>query len=325
VTKPKDNARGTHNPPLGVPPSLEFQPLDRLQVDAEYQRSLSNDNSLRLIRKIAQAWDWRLCQPLVIARRSNGDLMVVDGQHRLAAARLRDDIPHLPCVIVSYADAGDEAAAFVALNQQRRALQPIEIFKAALVAGDPDAQAVTRILKQAGLGLAPHTNWRFWKARQLANVGALLSVYRNRGERVLLASLRSMAIAFDGFVLQYAGTLFGGISLLVAEQFSQGVDKAEFEPLLTKTLASKDQGEWVRLARLKHAEALGTLAVAMCAVLRAEIDQPTLDKVVSIAPAPTDMLPAEKAWCQQCDASVSGAIVARCRSPFCKLKKDQAA
>jgi ParB-like chromosome segregation protein Spo0J len=67
-------------------------------------------------------WDWSLCQPLAVAKRDDGGLMVVDGQHRLEAARLRGDIEDLPCVVTAYRNAGDEAAAFVALNQQRRPL-----------------------------------------------------------------------------------------------------------------------------------------------------------------------------------------------------------
>ena len=47
----------------------------------------------------------------VVARRSDGGLYVVDGQHRMAAAILRRDIGQLPCVISSYASAGDEAAS----------------------------------------------------------------------------------------------------------------------------------------------------------------------------------------------------------------------
>jgi hypothetical protein len=92
------------NPQLGSPPSLEFRTLAELKVDDTYQRSLETDPSQRLIRRIAQFWDWGLCQPLAVARRQDGSLMVVDGQHRLAAATLRGDIAHLPCVITSYAN-----------------------------------------------------------------------------------------------------------------------------------------------------------------------------------------------------------------------------
>jgi hypothetical protein len=51
--------------------------------------------SQALIRQIARHWDWDLCLPLVVSRRADGSLYVIDGQHRLAAARIRGDIDHL--------------------------------------------------------------------------------------------------------------------------------------------------------------------------------------------------------------------------------------
>ena len=61
-----------------------------------------------------------------------------------AAARLRGDIPQLPAVVVQYASAADEAASFVHLNQQRRPLTRLDLFKAARVIGpgETDDQAI---------------------------------------------------------------------------------------------------------------------------------------------------------------------------------------
>jgi hypothetical protein len=127
------------NPVLGMRPSLEFRRLAELRIDPSYQRTTEAGASQTLIRRIAMFWDWSLCQPLAVAKRDDGALMVVDGQHRLEAARLRGDIDDLPCVVTAYRNAGDEAAAFVALNQQRRPLSQIDLFKAALAAEDETA------------------------------------------------------------------------------------------------------------------------------------------------------------------------------------------
>lgn len=123
------------NAPKGVRPSLEFRPLGDLHLDDSYQRSIDIGPSQKLVRKIAVNWDWGLCQPLIVAKRDDGSLWVVDGQHRLAAARLRPDIYDLPCVVVHSAAASDEAAMFVALNQQRRPLTALDLFRASLEAG----------------------------------------------------------------------------------------------------------------------------------------------------------------------------------------------
>jgi hypothetical protein len=93
------------NPQVGQRPTLEFRRLCDLKIDPSYQRSIEIGTSQTLIRRIAMFWDWSLCQPLAVARRADGALMVVDGQHRLAAARLRGDIYDLPCVITAYESA----------------------------------------------------------------------------------------------------------------------------------------------------------------------------------------------------------------------------
>ena len=146
------------NPPLGMMPALQYAPPSILQVDQSYQRSLENKSSQTLIRKIAQYWNWDLCQPLVVARRHGGSLFVIDGQHRLEAAKLRGDIQQLPCVIVEYASSADEAASFVHLNQQRRPLSTVDVFKAAVASLDPEAVALSDAMADAGLTLAALEN-----------------------------------------------------------------------------------------------------------------------------------------------------------------------
>lgn len=107
------------DPLLGTPPSVEFVAISELMVDEAYQRSIESTASRSLIVDIARHWDWRLCMPLVVSRRETGKF-VIDGQHRLAAARMRPDIPYLPCCIASYAGSADEARMFIAANRTRR-------------------------------------------------------------------------------------------------------------------------------------------------------------------------------------------------------------
>jgi hypothetical protein len=137
---------------------LQYCSLEQLQVDESYQRSLEAASSITLVRRIATFWDWGLCQPLFVARRADGQLYVVDGQHRMAAAKLRADIWQLPCVVRAFSNAEEEAAAFVAFNQERRPLNKLQIFKAALAAGDFEAAQIVLALDDAGLRISSTTN-----------------------------------------------------------------------------------------------------------------------------------------------------------------------
>lgn len=238
------------NPALGAKPALRWLRLDEMFVDLAYQRTLDASQSQSLIRRIAQFWDWNLCQPLTVAKRANGALMIVDGQHRHAAAKLRSDIETLPCVVSQFASSGDEAAAFVALNQQRRPLSALDLFKAAIAAEDSEALLIFDCIQSAGLSLAPHMNNKAWKPGQIANIGGLRTTLRGKGEKVLRDGLMVISHAFPNQVLRFAGTLFPGIAHIVANE-PRGSDdseignfEAEFLPGMIDLVGAATQAEW---------------------------------------------------------------------------------
>lgn len=249
--RPLPSTRLRFEPIIGHRPSLEWRRIPELQIDASYQRGIETDRSRSLINRIAQAWDWNLCQPLAVAKRADGSFMVVDGQHRLAAARLRSDIYDLPCVVTAYDDAGDEAAAFVALNQQRRPLSKLELFKASLAAGDEEAREVMRLIEAAGLSLAQHTNWLAWRPGAVSNISGIRACYKRHGEEVTAATLGAIAGGFPGTVLRFAGTIFPGLAAFIADasKRQEGVD----QELLIMVLQGAGQEQWVSEILLEQA------------------------------------------------------------------------
>lgn len=203
--------------PIGTLPVLQYALPSQLQIDLDYQRSIDTSASQSLIRKIAQHWDWSLCLPLVVARRPGGEMYVIDGQHRLAAAKMRGDIAQLPCVIVEMSDKADEAASFVLLNTGRVALNKLAIFKAAVTSGDSQASAIVAAMREAGLSIAPHTNHTAWKPGMVSNIGGIEAAWRLHGPTRTRAALIVMAKALDGQVMRYAGTIFPGVAALVSQ------------------------------------------------------------------------------------------------------------
>lgn len=315
------------NPPLGRMPVMSFMLPSELRVDPTYQRSLENGNSQALIRRMAQHWNWDLCQPLVVARRAGGGLFVIDGQHRLEAARLRGDIGQLPCVVVEYANAKDEAASFVHLNQQRRPLTKIDLFKAAVASDDPEATAIVAAIESAGLSIAPHSNFTAWKAGMVANIGGIENAWRQLGPKITAAALRAMGQAYPGVVLQYAGTIFPGIAAVCADEMPGGraIGPERFTALVAM-VSRTTQAEWRRqTARIKADDPNLNFAKASAAVFRAAWDKhfeaasseasPAL-KTVSI-PVPPD----GKRWCDQCDDRVALSAAAGCKSRYCTLRR----
>lgn len=334
------------NPPLGRMPVLQFCSPNELRIDPSYQRDVGSGASQTLIRRLAQHWNWDLCQPLVVARRRDltERLFVIDGQHRLEAARLRGDIPQLPCVVVEYASSADEAASFVNLNQQRRPLSAIDLFKAAVASGDKEATEISEAMAEAGLSLAPHCNHVAWKPGMTFNIPGIQAAWRRSGGKVTRRALTALAQGFEGQVLRYAGTLFPGIVAVCNDEMVEArpFDGERFEKFTTM-LWLRSQVDWRTAIMQATADDpdLSRQAAAL-KVLRAAWARSGAEPlpIAARSPAPLPIAaprpmapvrvgrlasPAEPTWCTQCEQRVSAARAASCASPFCKAREAAAA
>lgn len=329
------------NPALGRMPVLQFLAPAELAIDATYQRSIESAESKTLIRKIAQHWNWDLCLPLVVSRRrtdAGEAYFVIDGQHRLEAARLRRDIAQLPCMVKEYGNAADEAASFVHLNQQRRPLGTLDLFKAALASEDPEACAIMAAMREAGLSLAAHQNYISWKPGQLAIIGGIQRSWRREGAKVTAEALKLLGTAFPDTVQRYAGTIWPGLVAVCAEEMRGGkaFDPGRFATLSGK-LGAKGQDDLRKLvlARCALNPELGRSAASI--QLIGEIHWPDRAKA-QVAKATDKRSPLQfrtdrpvaaggdgKAWCDQCDMRVTEGQALSCKSRWCSLRVEEAA
>lgn len=224
------------DPPVGNPPTLEWISADRLAIDESYQRATDSKRSRRLIFNIAKRWNWNYCQPLVVSRREDSSLYVIDGQHRLSAALQRGDIPHLPCVVLHGQEPGTEAAAFVALNTQRQKLSQADIFNALLAAGDEAAKLVADILHETG--------WRTTRFQQ-PTVGTLccapmiVTALRLYGEPVIRNSLASLREAYPETAIAKMSLLLKALFLIFKENRA-----GENPDALIEALSAVEPDDW---------------------------------------------------------------------------------
>lgn len=129
------------------PGKLEYVPKSLLQVDGRYQRSLNDAKRLR----IASSFNWAAFGVLIVARRNDGSLWVIDGQHRLMAAQSRSDVKEVPAVIFEFgANLVDEATDFLIANKDRKPLTGVDSFKAMVFSEDPIALEVQKMIHDAG-------------------------------------------------------------------------------------------------------------------------------------------------------------------------------
>lgn len=221
--------------PLGMPPSIENRNPDELRIDDSYQRSIETGPSQKLIEAIAKNWDWRMCLPLVVSKRDNGSLYVIDGQHRLAAAQLRGDIPFLPCCVSIYGSVADEAAMFVRMNRARRAINRLDDFHAATAGGDADALLIKEIVEAAGFTVSRKTGSATWVPGEVAFTSAIGTMLRKHGRGLVESCLRMMAEAFPDERLTAGSSIFTSLARLkLSGEFE---DDRLFQALLTFDMA----------------------------------------------------------------------------------------
>ena len=89
----------TPGPVSAALPVFKWVAPRALLVEEAYQRDLG-DKSVRLIRKIVAGWDWTAMKPPICARRPDGALVVIDGQHTAMAAASHPEIKEIPVMIV---------------------------------------------------------------------------------------------------------------------------------------------------------------------------------------------------------------------------------
>lgn len=243
--------------PKGTMPVLQFCTPKQLQVDPAYQRDL-DDSSRALIGRIARSWDWGLFQPLVVARRGDGRMFVVDGQHRLEAAKLRGDISQLPAVIFHPADAADEAAVFVELNQSRRPLTAYALYKAALAAGDQHAIALDGIMREARLAFTGAADLRAAKPGRLNNVHTVRKWHQKHGDAATRRVLKAVGHVFGDQVITIGALLFAGVGAIEIEYG----DKVSGH--LVAMVLDQTQEAWLaQVRRRAAADATGNQAAAI--------------------------------------------------------------
>lgn len=131
-------------------PMLIWADLDDLVIDRRYQRNITAAGR-SAIQRIANGFDWRKYQPILVAPTEGGKLAVVDGQHRAHAAALCG-IEKLPAMTVPMTPT-QQAAGFAAINRDRISMDAPTIYRAELAAGTKWAVDCKAAVEAAGCGL----------------------------------------------------------------------------------------------------------------------------------------------------------------------------
>lgn len=144
-------------PDPGEIPVLDWIDVALIGVEECYQRPLDKTR----VENIVRSFSWRSFGALVVVPQPDGSYHATDGQHRLEAAKLHPKVSHVPCCIVTAQDIRSEAGIFVDINKNRKNVNSLELFFAQLTAGDPEAETIHHVCKEAGVRIPKYAGKGF--------------------------------------------------------------------------------------------------------------------------------------------------------------------
>jgi len=116
--------------------TIEVLDIDELSIDGSYQRDLVQ----KLVDDIAVSYDPLTAGVVLVSRREDESLYIVDGQHKVAGAKQAGNQTVLS-LVVNGLRPEDEAKLRLAANV-KRADTALEKYKARRASGDPDVAGI---------------------------------------------------------------------------------------------------------------------------------------------------------------------------------------
>lgn len=198
-------------------PELILVNPEILYVDERYQRNVTRA-SAKLIKKIISEWSWLSFKPPIVTKDTNAETgeevyFVIDGQHTSIAAASHPEIKTIPIFLVDAATLQERAKAFIEHNTNQTRVSDIQLFKAALEAGDDEAISINMALSNSKVKLSTVGNL---EAREgyCAAIGTIKKVFNKYGLRALRITLdicvaAKLAPIQSHYVNSIADVMFG--------------------------------------------------------------------------------------------------------------------
>lgn len=209
--------------------------LHLLLVDEAYQRAVSHER----VMDIVEHFDWNLFNALWVGdRRRSGKYYVVDGRHRLLAAKLLG-IKSVWCEVRPTTSVQEEARIFVLLTTKRRRLNSAQQFQAKLIYGDEEALRIDKLVSKHRFKIQDPNMFTFGGSLHdrdniISAVGTLEAIYRNGGAKLLDRVLGTLRKAWDGA----ASTVSSQMIRAVARMYERHPDAND--DAVARALGDKD-------------------------------------------------------------------------------------
>ena len=189
--------------------------LADLNVDKTYQR-----DETTLIDTIAEMFNPLAFGAIIVGEREDGSLWIVDGLQRTRGAmQSKENITHGPAMVFKSTGREMEAEIFRYLNEFRKPVGPLDVFRAALQSKADFAVSIDKTIKGRGFRIASRA--QAGKALAWPTIQAIQTVrfiHRKGGAELLDATLGLIVECWDGEVETLQSPALRGVSHL-CDQF----------------------------------------------------------------------------------------------------------
>lgn len=224
---------------------LQWLKVADLKVDHSFQRPLN----LTRVKHIAKNFDPDSFGSIEVSRRDDGDLIVLDGQHRVAVMyELRYEDQKVPALVHQGLTLADEARIFAVKNGEARRPSRVDIFRAEVVAGKPESVATEAVLASRQLVISHSIG-----TNHVLAVGAVERVAKETGLNHLGKTLDVLIEAWGRDSAAFQHDAIVGVALFMWRNYDHDTKR------LAKALAGITPQQLLAQARsLKVAHAAGS-------------------------------------------------------------------
>lgn len=180
-------------PDYGPLPELKWLPLNKLVIDHNYQRELDSKHAQNILNDFM----WRHFQIVTVTPIDDGLYAVIDGQHRVNAARNHPKIDEVPCAVLPHMSVEERALGFAQMNRVQKHIGSLALYWASLAGGDKECVALAQLMERVGVKVMmyPVTNAKLAKMSTTA-ISLIRRSVKRFGEEPMENTLLAMGGAW---------------------------------------------------------------------------------------------------------------------------------
>lgn len=190
---------------IGARTVFEDVPVSMTFTDPSYGRAVDASN----INRITRDWDPRAVGAVLLSLRPDGRYAVIDGQHRIEAAK-KFGVSTIPARV--YLDLShSEEARLYRLFGMHKAQTPLDRFRAAIQERQPKALKIKGIIEGMGLEISSG----FVADGKIMAIAAVGSIFDRYGPEMLDLTLRTLYAAFGRQYQAYSRQMITGLAAFI--------------------------------------------------------------------------------------------------------------